>query len=143
VLLARGEEELELFEREDRRLQVGRKGWVPGADVMWLLPQIMCWRQPAGSGQWGSGEAAGSRKRAATRRDLLPANTAACLQEAEVASWQAACTAGAAGAAGAAALAPTSYRRLASEEEVAPLVQRARELLQPKVDPFAGASGLK
>ncbi|KAI3433655.1 hypothetical protein D9Q98_003464 [Chlorella vulgaris] len=76
VMLARGEEELELFEREDRRLQ-----------------------------------------------------------EAEVASWQAA---GAAGAAGAAALAPTSYRRLASEEEVAPLVQRARELLQPKVNPYAG-----
>jgi hypothetical protein len=60
---------------------------------------------------------------------------AACLQDAELAGWRA--VVGAAGGdAGASGMLP--YSRLAGDEEVAPLVLQAEELLKPKQAEDAG-----
>ena len=58
-------------------------------------------------------------------------------QATEEAAWHASLGA----AAAAVAAAGTTYSRLAPEEEVAPLVAQAQQLLQPKKDPDEGALG--
>ena len=65
------------------------------------------------------------------------------VQEAELASWQAAqgAAAGGGGAGVGGQAGALAYRRLASEEEVAPLVRQAEELMQPKKDQDDGAWG--
>lgn len=62
----------------------------------------------------------------------------ACLQDAELASWRAVVGAGG-GDARASGLLP--YSRLAGDDEVAPLVLQAEELLKPKQAEDAGGRG--
>ena len=120
ALLARRPGEAELLEAEDARVRVRRLGSV-----------LVGW-----GGQVV--EEAGARPRpalgatAACELSSAYLPTLLCLlQSGELAAWQA--------AAGAAAAAdPAAFSRLASAEEVAPLVRQAQELLAPKKDEDEG-----
>ena len=131
-LLARGEDEAELFAAEDARLQVSLHG-------------CRLVHREDNRGEAGKGEDARlsgvckqeSMPEAAQALRLLMSGTCMPLplpQAAEAAGWHA--SHGGAAAARAAAGAP--YSRLASEAAVAPLVAQAQELLQPKKDPDEG-----